>query len=198
MKMSRLEKVLVNRRSKGVGNVAVVERQLARLDVPGGGSALELGCGAGEVSAHLARERGYRVTGADVDPAQVALARSRYGEDDQLRFVIADAADLPVPAASTDLVVAQNVFHHLPHWREAVSELARVLRPGGHVLWLDLTPPSWLETMLRPARTRLGVYTLPQVRTAFRDAGFTEVIVRQLSPWVPIRHEVVLRKETAP
>jgi len=78
-----------------------------------------------------------------------------------------------------------------------VRELARVLRPGGHVLWLDLTPPVWLEEMLRPVRIWFGVYTLPQVLAAFRDAGFTEVAVRQLSPWVPIRHEILLQKRKA-
>lgn len=194
MRMSRLEKLLVNRRTKGMANVAVVERQLATLDLTATGVALELGSGSGEVAAFLARERGYRVTGADVDAGQVALARSRHGEDNQLRFVVADAGDLRLPAASTDLVVAQNVFHHLPHWRAAVRELERVLRPGGHVLWLDLTPPAWLKAILRPLHARFGIYTLPEVRAVFHDAGFAEVAVRQFARWAPVRHELVLQK----
>lgn len=194
MRMNPLEKLLVNRRSKGMSNVAVVRRQMEALDGPDGGHALELGSGAGDVAAYLARERGYDVIGTDVDPAQVELARSRHGEDDRLRFVVADAAELRLGDASVDLAVAQNVFHHLPRWRLTVRELARVLRPGGVLLWLDLTPTPLLGFLLRPLSGRFGVYTLDNVRGAFREAGFEEVAVRRPIRWLPLRHELVLRR----
>ena len=192
--MSRLEKVLVNRIAKGMANTAVVRRQLGALGARDITHALELGCGAGEVAAFLASECGYSVVGVDVDPAQVALARSRYGDERRLQFVVADACNLEFEAGRFDLVVAQNVFHHLPGWRRVVGEIERVLQPGGHVLWLDLTPPAPLKALLRPLRARFGVYTLHEIRAAFGEAGFVEVAVRQLVPWLPIRHELVLRK----
>ena len=197
MKMSRLEKILVNRPTKGMSNAAVVSRQLDTLGAPHIEEVLELGCGVGEVTAFLAAQRGYNVVGADIDPAQVALAASRYGAQRRLQFVVADASDLRFDTARFDLVIAQNVFHHLPRWRRAVSEIARVLRPGGHVLWLDLTPPPLLKALLRPLRARAGVYTLTDVREAFRDEGFFEVAVRQTVPWLPIRHELILQKNPA-
>jgi ubiquinone/menaquinone biosynthesis C-methylase UbiE len=196
MKMSRFEKILVNRPTKGMANAAVVSRQLDALGAPYIEEVLELGCGAGEVTAFLAAQRGYNVVGADIDPAQVALARSRYGAQDHLQFVVADASGLRFDAARFDLIIAQNVFHHMPRWRRAVSEIARVLRPGGHVLWLDLTPPRLLKALLIPLRARAGVYTLQDVRTAFRDVGFVEVSLRQTVPFIPIRHELILRKSS--
>jgi SAM-dependent methyltransferase len=194
MRMSSLEKVLVNRRAKGMANAAMVRRQLGGLGASDIERALELGCGAGEVAAFLASEFGYSVVGVDIDPAQVALARSRYGEERRLRFVVADACDLRFEAGHFDLAVAQNVFHHLPGWRRAVGEIGRVLRPGGHVLWLDLTPPAPFKALLRPLAGRFGVYTLREIRAAFREEGFVEVAVRQMVPWLPIRHELILRK----
>jgi ubiquinone/menaquinone biosynthesis C-methylase UbiE len=99
MKMSRFEKIFVNRPIKGMANAAVVSRQLDALEAPYIEEVLELGCGAGEVTAFLAAQRGYNVVGADIDLAQVALARSRYGTQDHLQFVVADASGLRFDAA---------------------------------------------------------------------------------------------------
>ena len=57
------------------------------------------------------------------------LARSRYGEECGVLFIVADACDLALEAARFDLVVVQNIFHQLPCWRQAeVAVLQRVRR----------------------------------------------------------------------
>ena len=194
MRMTRLEKIMVNRPGKGAANVRRIAAQLDGSTGWSGTDALELGCGIGDVAAFLAAERELRVVGVDVDAAQVALARARHGEGQGLRFVVADAGRLEFPVASFDLVVSQNVFHHMPAWREGVREIGRVLRPGGHLLWLDLTPPAWLKVLLRPLAAQAGLYTLREIRAAFREEGFVELAVRQLMPLVPLRHEVIWRR----
>ena len=191
MRMTGLEKTMVNRPEKGAANVRRIAAQLDRLAGWRGTDALELGCGIGDVAAFLAAERGLRVIGADMDAAQIALARARHRERPGLAFVVADAARLEFPAASFDLVVSQNVFHHIPQWRAAVREIGRVLRPGGHLLWLDLTPPAWLTLLLRPLRAQFGLYTLEEIRAACREEGLVEVAERQL---VALRHELTWRK----
>lgn len=194
MRMTRIEKTMVNRPEKAAANVRRIAAQMDSLAGWSGADALELGCGIGDVTAFLAAAGGFRAVGADMDPAQIALARARHGVRPGLEFVVADAARLEFPAASFDLIVSQNVFHHIPDWRGAVREIGRVLRPGGYVLWLDLTPPAWLKLLLRPLAAQAGLYTLEEIRTSFREVGFVEVAVRQMVPLVALRHEAIWRR----
>lgn len=131
MKMGRLEKLFVNRSSKGRWNVRRLEEQLARIPRECVRDVLELGCGRGDAAAWLAERYPVSVTGLDFDPAQVELARRVHPEGARQRFVTGDAAHLGFTDASFDLIVSQNVFHHVPNWPQAAHEVARVLRPGG-------------------------------------------------------------------
>ncbi len=191
MRMTRLEKALVNRTAKGAANVERVTAQLAQIPGIGKGNVLELGCGIGDVSAFLATE-GFRVVGGDLDPDQVTLARIRHGETDRLRFAVADARHLEFEAETFDLVVSQNVFHHIPDWGSAVREIARVLRPGGYLLWLDLTTPSLLQLLLSPFRNYGGLYSSGEIRAAFHAEGLLERSVRRIVP--AIRYELMWQK----
>lgn len=192
MRMSRLEKHLVNRPAKGAANIERVKTQLALMPTLSGGDALELGCGTGDVSAFLATERGLRVVGGDVDPEQVALARSRHAETPHLTFAVIDARRLEYDDATFDVVVVQNVLHHIPDWRAAVREIARVLRPGGYVLWLDVTTPAPLKPLLLPWRRQFGLYTARESHAAFRSVGLVERAARAVVPG--LRYEVLWHK----
>lgn len=194
MRMTSIEKLLVNRQSKGAANVRRIRNQLVALGLEGPHETLELGSGAGDVSAALARELGHSVTGTDLDSAQIALARSRHGDVPGVEFAVADATALEFPDGRFDLVVAQNMFHHVPAWRDVVAEVARVLRVGGHLLWLDLTLPPRLARVLAALRHRVGVYTLGDVREAFRRSGLEPVTVTRLGGWPSLRHELAARK----
>ncbi len=192
MRMTRLEKTLVNRPSKGAANIDRVRAQLDSVPDPLGGDAIELGAGAGDVSAFLSRERGFRVVAGDVDPEQVALARTRHREGPRLRFTVLDARRLQYDDASFDVVVVQNVLHHIPDWQVAVREMVRVLRPGGYLLWLDVTTPAPLKVLLRPWRRQVGLYTARESHAAFRRAGLVELAGRAVLPG--FRYEVLWQK----
>jgi SAM-dependent methyltransferase len=107
----------------------------AMLDLAGdvaGRRILDVGCGSGPLSAAM-RARGAVVSGADVSAAMVDLARQRLGEDADLQ--VADlAAPLPFADAEFDDVVASLVLHYLEDWAGPLSELHRVLKPGGRLL----------------------------------------------------------------
>jgi GT2 family glycosyltransferase/SAM-dependent methyltransferase len=77
-----------------------------------------------------------RVTTIDVDEEH---ATAEVNRDPQVRFVVADAADLPFPDAFFDVVTFFDVLEHIPADARAVDEALRVLRPGGFVL---VTSPS--------------------------------------------------------
>ncbi|NNE44023.1 MAG: class I SAM-dependent methyltransferase, partial [Gemmatimonadetes bacterium] len=155
---------------------------------------LEIGCGRGDGAAHIAREYGARVHAVDLDPDQIALARRLHGGCERLVFSVADASDLDLPDGSVDLIVCQHVFHHLPDWRGAVAEIRRVLRPGGHVVWLDLVMPAWLCGVFRPFADSMGVFTFGEVAGAFSGAGLEPCAHRSFHVVGLPHHDMLLRR----
>lgn len=104
----------------------------AMLDLAGdvdGRDVLDIGCGAGPLAERLV-QRGARVSGFDLSAGMVELARMRLGNTADLR--VADLADpLPYDDDSFDVACASLVLHYLRDWVGPLSEIRRVLRPGG-------------------------------------------------------------------
>jgi SAM-dependent methyltransferase len=111
--------------SHGTINVPAL---LALLPEPGG-RTLDLGCGEGRLGRFL-RSRGYRIAGADASPTMVRLAVSH---DVAAPAVVADAAALPFPDETFDLVVAYMSLHDMDRMPAAVAEAGRVLERGGRL-----------------------------------------------------------------
>ena len=98
--------------------------------------ALELGCGTAYVSAWLAR-RGASVVGLDPTPGQLAIARACQGEFGPVfPLVRAVAERLPVRDASIDLLVSEYGAAIWADPHQWIPEAARVLRPGGELIFL--------------------------------------------------------------
>mgnify|MGYP000891236511 FL=1 len=107
---------------------------LADLVPLAGQDIIELGCGAARLARQLLdRYHDAQVTGLEVDARQHAknLAAPR----GRLRFVAAGAEAIPFPDASFDLALMLKSLHHVPmaSMARALGEVARVLRPGGHL-----------------------------------------------------------------
>lgn len=179
---------------------AAAERTLDRL-AEGPPSLLDLGAGTGSLTlAALRRWPSAHVTALDASGAMLAVARSRLAAGDQERvsWLSAEAADIPLPAASVDAVVSSFVLQLLEDRPAALTEIARVLRPGGafsFVTWLadDLDLPADVlyhdvlgdvdleneesEPMRSPVA---GDYdSLQQARDELLAAGFEVVEVRR-------------------
>ena len=104
-----------------------------------GEDVLDAGCGPGVASLTLSQQ-GYRVTAIDTDPAKIETLRLLGCSPDQsLAPQLATVCDLPFRDASFDKVLCAEVLEHVEDDRRAVSELARVLRPGGVLV---ITVPS--------------------------------------------------------
>src|SRR5918994_1332435 len=115
---------------------SVAEADLGALPEVADMDAVELGCGTAYFSAWLAR-RGARPTGIDVSENQLATARAMQAKHGiEFPLLHASAEDVPLPDACADLVLSE---YGASLWCEPgawIAEAARLLRPGGHLVFL--------------------------------------------------------------
>ena len=135
-----------------VGKVRSRERYLDRLPWRGDEQVLDVGCGRGLFLVEAAKrlDRGGRATGVDLWNAQdlagnspdATLANARLeGVAERVDVKTGDARQLPFPDATFDTVVSSMALHNIydePGRRQAIGEVARVLKPGGRVLIVDI------------------------------------------------------------
>lgn len=138
-------------------------------EAPHGGTVVDVGTGPGVLLVELARRRpDLRVIGVDLSSDMIAAARRNLVEfGERARAFVGDAADLPLPDASADLVVSTLSSHHWDHPETAIGELARVVRPGGRVEVYDvrIAPFDVLEEESRRRHLFTGA---PPSNTPFR------------------------------
>ncbi|HVO60892.1 MAG TPA: methyltransferase domain-containing protein [Terriglobales bacterium] len=104
-----------------------VARELCRsLDV------LDVASGEGQGSAFLA-QTARKVVGVEIDPQSVEHAISTY-RSSNLRYIVGDAAKLPIDDRSVDAVISFETIEHLSDHRQFLAEVKRVLRPNGFLL----------------------------------------------------------------
>jgi SAM-dependent methyltransferase len=118
------------------GTFSGPESEVQALGDVAGEDVVELGCGTAYFGAWLAK-RGARVTGVDPTPAQLETARRMSEEFDlPMELVEASAEDIPLPDESFDLAVSEygaSIWADPELW---IAEAARLLRPGGRLVFL--------------------------------------------------------------
>lgn len=115
--------------------------------IASGGRVLDVGCGTGVVAITAARE-GARVTGLDLTPALIERAHdnARIAEV-EVDWHVGDAEALPFPDATFDVVVSQFGHMFAPRPEVAVSEMLRVLTPGGTIAFATWPPELFIGKM---------------------------------------------------
>jgi arsenite methyltransferase len=107
-----------------------------------GQRVVDVACGTGATALLLARELGAEVVGVDLGARTIERAQREVraaGLADRARFVHGDAEALPLADASFDLALSECSLCTFPDKQRAVSEMARVLRPGGTIAVADVT-----------------------------------------------------------
>jgi SAM-dependent methyltransferase len=122
------------------GRRATVELA-AHLELGPTTRVLDVGSGIGGPSRYLSATHGCRVTGLDLTAEYVdvaAMLAQRTGLDDRLEYMVGDALAMPFPDASFDVAWTQHAAMNIPDKPRLYDQIARVLRPGGHLGLYDL------------------------------------------------------------
>ncbi len=115
------------RRTKARKIIAVLTHFFGRERLDGL-VALDLGSSTGYISDEL-RRAGAAVIGADIDAPGLASAQRRFPAG--IGWLLADGSALPLPSASIDVIVFNQIYEHVVDPDAVLSEIRRVLRPGG-------------------------------------------------------------------
>ena len=111
---------------------------------------LDLCCGTGDMTAALLALRpaaAEPITGLDFSPRMLSLARTKYANAN-VQWVEGDAMALPYPDSSFDLVTAAFGFRNLSNYAAGLTEIHRVLRPGGSIGILECNQPGGITGTL--------------------------------------------------
>jgi ubiquinone/menaquinone biosynthesis C-methylase UbiE len=163
-----------------------------QFELPDGATILEVGCGPGALwtgNLDILPEN-WAVTLTDASPGMVAEAEARLGPDGRFEFRVADVRELPFEEGQFDAVVANHMLYHVPDRERALSEITRVLEPGG-TLYAATNGEgtqgemAWMQRILDPSRPKNGYYFRNLLEFSLENGA------GQLSPWFS---EVTLRR----
>jgi ubiquinone/menaquinone biosynthesis C-methylase UbiE len=172
MKMTVIEKHFVNSPEHTLQVAHRAQQLLDRIDIRAARRYLDVGCGVGAAACEIAARCGLEVTGIDVDLGQIEAARVAHPH---LSFMVMDATKLQFHDAEFDIVATSMVTHHMPGWERAFSEMIRVLRPGGYLIYSDLMFPSWLAAAGRHLIPFVGFPSTKLIDSLASGAGLTKV-----------------------
>ena len=166
---------------------AVEEALLALLPAPLIGRLLDIGTGTGRLLELLA-PRASAALGVDASRAMLALARARLAKPGLTHCAVrlADMYRLPLPDAGHDAVLLHMVLHHAEDPAGALAEAARVLRPGGTLIVVDLSAHGDADAIVRLAHRWPG-FTEEQMHAFFRAAGLLPAASQAISGPMEVR-----------
>jgi len=172
-------------------------RRAVSLAVPSGALALDVATGTGDLAIELTRQGAKRVVGVDFCWAMVAAADKKTRREvpgETIRLVAGDAMRLPFADGSFDCLVNGFLLRNVADLAATLREMARVLRPGGRLVCLEITHPKkrWFAAFFGLYFYRLvpllgwlissnpdAYYYLPHSLTHFPDADRLAVTIAQ-------------------
>lgn len=149
---------------------------------------LDVASGTGESARVLSQHFGCDVTGLDYSTENTARANdlaADAGLSDRVRFIAGDAEDLPFDSSTFDVVICECSLCIFPNVADALGEMHRVLRPGGHLGVSDVVVNEAIPGALQDLFGRVlcigGALSIDGYRDAFSLAGFSAVRSRDAS-----------------
>ena len=157
------------------------------LDIPADGVALDVGSGPGNVTASLARAAGPDALALGVDISEPMLARAVSAQaGPNVGFLRADAQQLPLRDATVDAVVSLAVLQLIPDPTATLTEMVRVLRPGGRLAVMVPTAGRAGELFRWLPNGGAHFFTEDELGDALEDLGLVGVRTKTLGniQWV--------------
>jgi len=156
-----------------------------RLGLREGMTILDAGIGTGFLTGHLLGESPIPLTvmGLDFSAGMLVGLRRRLkgiGLDERVRLHVGDMRRMPFPDGSFDLVMTSAAMEYLPEVGEGISECARVLRPGGKLLFIA-TRDTFMGKIVA-ATWRNKILTMTHVRECMEHAGLNRIETLRF-PW---------------
>jgi len=140
----------------------------------------DLGCGTGQLTATLAPFVG-RVIAVDASAAMLQAARKRLQGFENVELRRGELEALPIDDARLDAATLALVLHHLPEPGQALAEVARVLKPRGRLLIVDMLPHDRESYRQQMGHVWLG-FSDEHLRRILDESGFGDVRIVPLSP----------------
>ena len=140
----------------------------------------DLGCGTGQVSESLAPFVS-RVVAVDESPEMLSAARRRLEGTENVEVRSGEVESLPIGDGELDAAVLFLVLHFVPEPARSIAEVGRVLKPGGRLLLVDMTPHDREEYRQRMGHVWMG-FAREQVAAWTEAAGLTGARYTALSP----------------
>ena len=177
-------------------------------------NAIDVGCGIGGSTLHLAQKFGCSSTGITLSPVQASRAKERAREaglDSSVQFEVANALDMPFADNTFDLVWSLESGEHMPDKAKFLAECYRVLKPGGRIIfatWCHRETTSVAGDLTSSEIAHLKeiyrVYCLPYVislseyRAIAIECGFTNLKADDWSTAVAPFWDVVIDSAITP
>ncbi len=163
---------------------AVHQRLLAYVDLPDHPQVLDLGCGTGRLLERLS-DRYPQLYGIGVDPSSEMLRQARRSkpryrknpnQSPRLVYIQGNAEDIPAANAQFDAAFNTISFLHYPHPEQVLSEIYRVLKPGGRYYLVDFVWRRQADQIQTPAAAgKMRFYGLPKREEMGKEAGLQTI-----------------------
>ncbi|HEX9062582.1 MAG TPA: class I SAM-dependent methyltransferase [Clostridia bacterium] len=173
------------------GGLQLTKEILNTLPINSSTKLIDLGCGTGQTLVYLAKTYPCKTLGVDINDQMLFKAGQRIKRENlYIELVCADVMNLPFPPDSFDIALSESVTIFTGIDR-ALSEYARILKPGGTLLAIEMTSGPYLnERELKEIKSVYGILKVPnsdEWKGMLKQAGFRDIKVYDVKINSPLK-----------